>query len=51
MKNQNFGIEIELTGITRKEAAETIATYFGTTATYAGLGYSAYTATDRKGRT
>ncbi|MDD3250942.1 MAG: amidoligase family protein [Lachnospiraceae bacterium] len=51
MKNQNFGIEIELTGITRKEAAETIAAYFGTTSTYAGLGYSAYTATDRKGRT
>ena len=34
-----------------KEAAETIAAYFGTTSTYAGLGYSAYTATDRKGRT
>ena len=51
MKNQNFGIEIELTGITREDAADTIATYFGTTSTYAGLGYSAYTATDRKGRT
>lgn len=51
MKNQNFGIEIELTGITREKAAETIAAYFGTSHTYAGLGYRAYTATDRKGRT
>ncbi len=30
MKNQNFGVEIELTGITRKRAAEVIADYFGT---------------------
>lgn len=51
MKTQNFGIEIELTGITRENAAKTIAAYFGTTSSYAGLGYSAYTATDRKGRT
>lgn len=51
MKTQNFGIEIELTGITREDAAKTIAAYFGTTSSYAGLGYSAYTAADRKGRT
>ena len=51
MKNQNFGIEIELTGITRKDAAATIATYFGTTSQYAGTGYETYTATDRQGRT
>lgn len=51
MKTQNFGIEIELTGITRENAAKTIAAYFGTSSEYAGLGYSAYTATDRKGRT
>ena len=30
MKNQTIGIEIEMTGITRKTAAEVIATYFGT---------------------
>lgn len=51
MKKQNFGVEIELTGITREAAAKVIATYFGTTSGYAGTYYQAYTATDRKGRT
>ena len=30
MKTQKFGIEIEMTGITRKRAAEAIAQYFET---------------------
>ena len=30
LKEQNFGIEIELTGITREKAARVIADYFGT---------------------
>ena len=30
MKKQNFGVEIELTGITRRHAAKIIAAYFGT---------------------
>lgn len=51
MKNQNFGVEIELTGITRKRAAEVIANYFGTASHYERGGYDAYTAADRKGRT
>lgn len=50
MRTQKFGIEIELTGITRKKAAEVIAKYFGTTASYAGTCYDAYQAIDRKGR-
>ncbi len=50
MKNQNFGVEIELTGITRKRAAEVIANYFGTTSHYERGGYDTYTAADRKGR-
>lgn len=50
MKKQNFGIEIELTGITRERAAEVIATYFGTRSRHVGGGYDSYTATDRKGR-
>ena len=29
MKTQNFGIEIELTGITRNATARVIAKYFG----------------------
>ena len=50
MKKQNFGIEIELTGITRKQAAQVIADYFGTEPGYAGTYYNTYTATDRQGR-
>ena len=51
MKRQNFGVEIELTGITRRHAAQVIADYFGTAAQYYGTGYQTYTARDRKGRT
>ena len=51
MKKQNFGVEIELTGITREQAANVIATYFGTQAHYLGTYYKTYGATDRKGRT
>ena len=29
MRSQNFGIEIEMTGITRSTAAKVIAGYFG----------------------
>lgn len=50
MRTQKFGIEIELTGITRKKAADVIAKYFGTTASYAGTCYDTYQATDRNGR-
>lgn len=51
MKKQNFGVEIELTGITRQRAAKVIAKYFGTEVRFAGTYYQTYTATDRKGRT
>lgn len=51
IKKQNFGVEIEMTGITRQQAAEVIANYYGTATRYAGTGYHAYTATDRKNRT
>ncbi len=51
IKNQNFGTEIELTGITRKHAAEVIAAYFGTSAYFIGQGcYKIWGAKDRKGR-
>ncbi len=50
MKKQNFGIEIELTGITREQAAKVIADYFGTTPGHAGTYYDTYTAADRQGR-
>ncbi len=51
IQGQNFGVEIEMTGITRKDAAAVIAEYYGSTPRYIGSGYDAYGATDRKGRT
>lgn len=50
MKTQRFGIEIEMTGITRKKAAEVIAEYFETASRYAGSAYNTYEAADKKGR-
>ena len=49
--NQNFGIEIELTGITRARAARIIAQYFGTDTEHRGGSYDTYTAKDAKNRT
>ncbi len=51
MKTLNFGIEIELTGITRETAAKVIVDYFGTASRYEGGTYRTYTAEDNKGRT
>ena len=50
MKTQTFGIEIELTGLTRQAAAKTVAAYFGTTAEYVGGSYDAYQVRDNCGR-
>ncbi len=50
LKDQRFGIEIEMTGVTRKKAAEVCAAYFGTSANYAGTYYNTYTALDPQGR-
>jgi hypothetical protein len=52
IQNQNFGIEIELTGITRVKAAEIIAAYYGTNATrhHESDGYDTSRALDRKNR-
>lgn len=51
IKTQNFGIEIELTGITREKAADIIANHFGTRSFHIGTSYDTYGATDSKGRT
>lgn len=51
MKTLRFGIEIELTGITREEAGEVIAQYFGTESIYAGGAYKTFEAKDSRGRT
>ena len=46
LKEQKFGIEIEMTGITRAKAAE----YFGTRVKYLGTYYDTYAAIDTEGR-
>lgn len=51
LRAQTFGVEIEMTGITRAKAAKTIATYFGTASTHYGGSYDAHHAQDRQGRT
>lgn len=52
IQNQNFGVEIELTGISRPTGAQVIADHFGTGHIRSiGTAYNTYTATDRKGRT
>ena len=51
IQDQNFGIEIELTGITRPRAAQIIAQHFGTGRTeHVSDGYDTTKAMDSKGR-
>ncbi len=50
LREQKFGIEIELTGITRKKAAEVISTYFGKEYKYKGGHYDEYHIVDSKRR-
>lgn len=50
LKKQQFGIEMEMTGITRQKAAEVISKYFGTTVQHLGTYYDKYAAKDSKRR-
>lgn len=50
LKEQKFGIEIEMTGISRLKAAEVAAEYFGTEKQYLGTYYDTYAAIDSQGR-
>ena len=50
MRTQTFGVEIEMTSITRQVAADVAAEFFGTTSTHIGGGYDKYAATDTSGR-
>ena len=50
IKDQAFGMELEFTGLTREEAARTIAQVIGGTVAYVGGTYKAWTATDAQGR-
>ena len=51
MKNQDFGIEIETFGISRKRVASMIAKFFGTEVQYAGTYYDIYEIKDAQNRT
>jgi len=51
LKGQRFGVEIEMTGLTRQAAARIIGGYFGTDAVNVGGFYGTYTVQDRGGRT
>lgn len=50
IKDQCFGVEIELTGITREEAARALAEKFGTTPQHVRDGYDSWYVTDAEGK-
>ena len=50
IQDHNFGIEIEMTGLTRAKAAEVIAGYFGTVPEHIGGVYDKYGVRDTQGR-
>lgn len=50
MKTQKYGVEIELTGIKRADAAQVVADYYGTSKEYLGTYYEKWGARDRQGR-
>lgn len=50
LREQKFGIEIEMTGITRKRAAEIIGEYLGVESSFEGGAYGNYTVRDNENR-
>ena len=50
IKDQCFGVEVEMTGITRQQAAEALAEYFGTRAVHFGRAYDTWKVRDREGK-
>lgn len=50
MKTLHFGIEMEMTGITRSRAASLMARFFGTESRHEGGAYDTYTARDGNGK-
>lgn len=53
LKDQYFGCEIEMTGLTRQQAAEAVASLFGTTAVHSRSSrtYDPWEVTDNEGKT
>lgn len=50
LREQKFGIEIEMTGLTRSRAAAVLAEWFGTRRSYTGGTYDTWTVPDQEGR-
>lgn len=50
LREQKFGIEIEMTGITRQRAAQVISEYLGSSPQYEGGGYGTYSVSDSENR-
>ncbi len=50
IKKRNFGIEIEMTGLTRQQAAQAVGKLFGTEFSHYGGYYDRYSVKDAKGR-
>ena len=50
MRDLRYGIEIEMTGLSRGKAAETLAGFFGTRAEHTGGSYDAYAVRDAQDR-
>lgn len=50
IKKRNFGIEIEMTGLTRQQAAQAVGKLFGTEFSHYGGYYDRYSVKDVKGR-
>lgn len=50
MKDQCFGVEVEFTGITREQAAEVLAGYFGTTPRHKGGTYGTWVVRDTENK-
>ena len=51
IKDQCFGVEVEMTGLTRKAAAQALAEYFGTAPHYHGGVYDSWSIQDPEGKT
>ena len=50
MKDQCFGVEVEFTGITREQAAQALANYFGTTPQHQGGVYDTWIVQDAESK-
>ena len=50
LKEQRFGMELEMTGLSRRQAAQILADYFGTEYTHDGGYYDKFSVPDTAGR-